>query len=568
MRARSVRIPWGRATHGPGYARCRPTPPDPWHHGPVRASSDPAAAISYWLRDPAPPGTADPPLATGEHLDVDVAIVGGGFTGLWTAIALTDTDPAIRVAVLEMETVAFGASGRNGGFCEASLTHGLANGIRHFPDELERLEREGIDNLHGLIDFTRAHGIDCDLEETGTLALADQPHQVDEFRAWVDEAAEYGEHLEFLDGEAARAEVHSPLWHAALYRPPGRDILVDPARLCRGIARVARERGVRIHEQTRVTNLERRAGGVLLTTADGATVRAGHVVVATSAYSGWLRRLSPVFVPVYDYVLVSDPLTPDQRASIGWARRQGLSDANNQFHYFRLTADDRILWGGYDAIHHYGSRVAPELDRRPAHLREARGPVLPGVPAARWPGLPLSLGRRDRHDVAFHGDLRSDDGRSGDVCPGLHRPGRRREPLGGWRGPRLHPPTRRGSPAASPREQSAGPVPARAPALRGRGDGPARTRPRRPQRGAARSSSSRPSTPSGSASTPRAPGSGRPHRCTARSPYGHGRSRARAAPDSDRTTRRPSAPTCPRTVAPVAPTMAPSSRTARVDGPP
>ncbi len=321
------------------------------------------APVSFWLREPGPP--ADPPLAPGEHLEVDVAIVGAGFTGLWTAIALTDTEPTLRIAVLEAETVAFGASGRNGGFCEASLTHGLANGIRHFPDELARLEREGIENLHGLIAFTREHGIDCDLEETGTLALADQPHQVDEFRAWVDEAAVYGEHLEFLDRDAAREEVHSPLWHAGLYRPPGRDILLDPAKLCRGLARVARQRGVAVREHTSVTRLERRAGRVAITTSSGATVRAGHVVVATSAYSGWLRRLSPLFVPVYDYVLVSAPLTPAQRADIGWDRRQGLSDGNNQFHYFRLTADDRILWGGYDAIHHFGSRVGPELDDRP-----------------------------------------------------------------------------------------------------------------------------------------------------------------------------------------------------------
>ncbi|MGP1674936.1 MAG: NAD(P)/FAD-dependent oxidoreductase, partial [Candidatus Limnocylindrales bacterium] len=312
--------------------------------------SDPTP-ISYWLRDPAPPEVSDPPLAPGEERAVDVAIIGAGFTGLWTAIALTDTDPTLRVAVLEAETVAYGASGRNGGFCEASLTHGLANGIKHFPDELERLEAEGIDNLAGLIGFTREHGIDCDLEETGTLALADQPHQADEFRAWVDEAAAYGEHLEFLDRAAARAEVHSPLWHAGLYRPPGRDILVDPAKLCRGIARVARGRGVTVHEHTRVTGLERRAGGVWLTTSGGATVRARHVVVATSAYSAWLRRLGFLFVPAYDYALVSEPLTPDQRAAVGWRQRQGLSDANNQFHYFRLTADDRILWGGYDAIH-------------------------------------------------------------------------------------------------------------------------------------------------------------------------------------------------------------------------
>jgi glycine/D-amino acid oxidase-like deaminating enzyme len=333
------------------------------HHARVTHSTAP---ISFWLREPAPPDIADPPLQAGKHLDVDVAIVGAGFTGLWTAIALTDTDPGIRVAVLEMASVAFGASGRNGGFCEASLTHGLANGIKHFTDELERLEREGIDNLQALVAFTREHDIDCDLEETGVLALADQPYQVDEFRAWIDEAAEHGEHLEFLDRDAVRAEVHSPLWHAGLYRPPGRDILVDPAKLCRGMARVARERGVRIHEGTRVTGLERRAGGVAVTTASGARVAADYVVVATSAYSGWLPRLGSSFVPVYDYALVSTPLTAEQREAIGWRRRQGLSDANNQFHYFRLTADDRILWGGYDAIHYRGSRVDPSLDRRPA----------------------------------------------------------------------------------------------------------------------------------------------------------------------------------------------------------
>jgi glycine/D-amino acid oxidase-like deaminating enzyme len=376
-----------------------------WQDGCVTNDVDPATATSYWLREPAAPGVADPPLAAGEDLVVDVAIVGGGFTGLWTAIALTDTDPALRVVVLEADTVAYGASGRNGGFCEASLTHGLANGIKHFPDDLERLEREGIDNLQELIAFTREHSIDCDLEETGTLALADQPHQVEEFRAWVDEAAGYGEEMVFLDRAAAQDEVHSPLWQAGLYRPPGRDILVDPVKLCRGIARVARERGVRVHEGTRVTGLRRRASGVEVTTAGGATVRATQVVVATSAYSGWLRRLSPLFVPVYDYVLVSTPLTPQQRTSIGWERRQGLADANNQFHYFRLTADDRILWGGYDAIHYPGSRVDPSLDRRPATFDKLEAqffrafPQLDGLAFPyRWGG---AIDTTSRFTVAF-----------------------------------------------------------------------------------------------------------------------------------------------------------------------
>ena len=359
--------------------------------------------ISYWLRDPSP--SADPPLADGERLKVDVAIVGAGFTGLWTAIALTDTDPSLRATVLEAETVAFGASGRNGGFCEASLTHGLANGIKHFPDDLERLEREGIENLAALVAFTREHAIDCDLEETGVLALADQAYLVDEFREWVDEAARYGEQLEFLDRDAAQAEVHSPIWQAGLYRPPGRDILVDPAKLCRGIARVARERGARIHERTRVTKLERVAAGVVVRTANGATVRADHVVVATSAYSGWLKRLSSLFVPVYDYVLVSDPLTPGQRESVGWKRRQGLSDANNQFHYFRLTADDRILWGGYDAIHHYGSKVGPEQDRRPASFDKLEAQFFRTFPQLDGLGFPYRWGgaidTTSRFTVAF-----------------------------------------------------------------------------------------------------------------------------------------------------------------------
>lgn len=344
--------------------------------------------VSYWLREAGP--IVGPSLD--RAIEADVAIVGAGFTGLWTAIALTDTDPGLRVVVLEADTVAFGASGRNGGFCEASLTHGLANGIRHFPDELDRLEREGLDNLRDLVAFTRSNGIDCDLEETGTLAIADRPYQVDAFREWVETAAEHGEQLEFLDRDAVQAEVHSPLWQGGLYRPPGRDVLLDPVRLCRGLARVAAERGVEVYEHSRVTRVARRAGGVVVETASGGQVRADHVVVATSAYSGWLRRLQPIFVPVYDYALVSEPLREGERASIGWHRRQGLSDANNQFHYFRLTADDRILWGGYDAIYHFGDRVSPELDVRPATFDKLEAQFFAAFPQLRGLRFPYRWG--------------------------------------------------------------------------------------------------------------------------------------------------------------------------------
>jgi glycine/D-amino acid oxidase-like deaminating enzyme len=189
-------------------------------------SGDPGSAVSYWLAA-SPAGPPRPPLRGATV--ADVAIVGAGFTGLWTAIALTDTDPSLRVVVVEQETVGFGASGRNGGFCQASLTHGLANGLRHFPDEIDVLEREGIANLRELVAFTREHGIECDLEETGGLAVADQAHQVEEFRAAVDEAAEHGEELVFLDRAAVQAKVHSPIWQAGLYQPPGRDVILLPA---------------------------------------------------------------------------------------------------------------------------------------------------------------------------------------------------------------------------------------------------------------------------------------------------------------------------------------------------
>jgi glycine/D-amino acid oxidase-like deaminating enzyme len=355
--------------------------------GPEEATA--AGAISYWLAGSAA-GPVRPALST--DVSADVVIVGGGFTGLWTAIALTDTDPTLRVVVLEAETVGYGASGRNGGFCSSSLTHGLANGIRHFPEELAMLEREGVANLRSLIDFTRANAIDCDLEETGILDVADQPHQVDEFKAWVDEAAAWGDVMEFMDCERIREEVRSPLWLAGLYRPPGRDAILDPAKLVRGLARVCEERGVTIHERSRVSSVDRAAGRVRVGTAAGPSVAAAHAVVATSAYSGWMRRLSAQFVPVYDYVLVSDPLTADQRASIGWVRRQGMADANNQFHYFRLTADDRILWGGYDAIYHFGNGVGSQFDQRPTTFAKLEAHFRAAFPQLAAVGFPYRWG--------------------------------------------------------------------------------------------------------------------------------------------------------------------------------
>jgi glycine/D-amino acid oxidase-like deaminating enzyme len=228
-------------------------------------------------------------------------------------------------------------------------------------------------------------GIDCGLELTGDVVVALEPHEEE----WLVEAAEelgrFGHEAELLDGEAVRAELGSPLYRSGLWQRSG-SALVDPARLAFGLARLARELGVRVHEQSRVTELREAPGAVEVLTAEG-SVRARGAVLSTGAYRPLVRASRQRIVPVYDYVIVSEPLSADQRAAIGWRRRQGFSDAANHFHYYRLTADDRILWGGYDAVYHYGSAVGDHLEQRDAvheQLAQHLFAVLPQLEGLRF----------------------------------------------------------------------------------------------------------------------------------------------------------------------------------------
>jgi glycine/D-amino acid oxidase-like deaminating enzyme len=292
----------------------------------------------------------------------DLAIVGAGFTGLWAALQALEDDPGRDVVILEGERVAFGASGRNGGFCEGTLTHGLENGMRRFPREIDRIEREGDENLEGLVASIERYGIDCSWEPTGTLMVADEPHQV----AWCRDAAERmtarGYDAHFLDRDAVRAEVDSPTYLAGVWRKD-RGGQVDPARLAEGIAVAASSLGARIFERSPVRSMSDDGDAVVLRTALG-TVRARRVILATNAFPPLERRIRRYMLPVYDYVLMTEPLSPPQKEAIGWRNRQGLADMRNRFHYYRLTDDDRILWGGYDAIYHWNNAVDPSLERR------------------------------------------------------------------------------------------------------------------------------------------------------------------------------------------------------------
>ena len=266
--------------------------------------------------------------------------------------------------VLEGERVAFGASGRNGGFCEASLTHGLDNGIQRFPTEIERIEQEGRDNLAGIAEAIERYGIDCAWEPTGTLVVATEPHQVQWCRDAVPHLAEHGHDVAFLDRAAVRAEVGSPTYIGGFWRKDG-GACIDPARLAWGLAAAAERLGARIHEHSTVTAITDDGDAVILRTALG-RVRARRVILATNAYPPLAKKLQRYILPVYDYVLMTEPLGAERKAAIGWANRQGLADMTNQFHYYRLTEDDRILWGGYDAIYHWNNSVDPRHERRDA----------------------------------------------------------------------------------------------------------------------------------------------------------------------------------------------------------
>ncbi|MFF0367259.1 NAD(P)/FAD-dependent oxidoreductase [Micromonospora sp. NPDC005087] len=331
-----------------------------------RALAD-AAPVPYWLDRPDRPDPL-PPLAGPQH--ADLLVIGGGYSGLWAALLAKQAEPDRDVLLVDAGTCGWAASGRNGGFCAASLTHGLANGVDRFPDEVGELDRLGRENLDAIAATIAEFGIDCDFERTGELAVAVEPYQLAGLAADAELARRYGHQVRLLDRDEVRAEVNSPTYLGGMV-DADRVAMLDPAKLAWGLRRACLDLGVRVHEHTRVTGLRADGAALYARTAGGpdaapGSVRARRVVLATNAFPPLLRRLRAYLVPVYDHVLMTEPLTPAQRDAIGWRNRQGLADTGNQFHYYRITSDGRILFGGYDAVYHYGNRVAPELEQRPA----------------------------------------------------------------------------------------------------------------------------------------------------------------------------------------------------------
>ncbi|MFD3478092.1 NAD(P)/FAD-dependent oxidoreductase [Streptomyces sp. NPDC058695] len=341
-----------------------------------------AKPLSYWLDDPGKP-QAQPALTGDERCDL--LVVGGGYSGLWTALLAKERDPGRDVVLLEGQEVGWAASGRNGGFCAASLTHGVANGLARWPGEIAKLEELGNRNLDAIEEAVARYSIDCDFERTGELDVATEPHQVTELQEFHQELTEAGlaDGTELLDADATREQVDSPTFLGALYDRRGVAML-HPAKLAWGLKQACLDLGVRFYEHTPALELSSSGAGTAVRTPYG-RVFAQHVALGTNVFPSLVKRVRSYTVPVYDYALMTEPLTDDQLASIGWKNRQGLGDSANQFHYFRLSADNRILWGGYDAIYPYGGRVRAEYDHRPETYAKLAGqfftcfPQLEGV---------------------------------------------------------------------------------------------------------------------------------------------------------------------------------------------
>ncbi|MFI2714338.1 NAD(P)/FAD-dependent oxidoreductase [Micromonospora sp. NPDC018662] len=355
----------------------------------------PYQELSHWLSDLDEPLIPRPGLPG--DTDADVAIVGAGYTGLWTAYYLVEADPTLRVVVLEREIAGYGASGRNGGWCSALFPTSLpALARRHGRDRALAMQRAMHDTVREVGRVAAAEGIDCDWQAGGTVVLARTGTQLGRARAALEEARAYGladDDLVLLDAAEAAARCAADGVRGGTYTP--HCATVQPAKLVRGLARAVERRGVRVFERTPVTALR---PGAAVTPAG--VVRAQVVVRATEGFTPGLPGHRRAVAPVYSLMVATAPLPAETWAGIGLAERETFSDYRHLIVYGQRTADGRLAFGGRGAPYHYGSRVRPDFDREPrvfAALRRTLAELFPAlgpdVPVTHAWGGPLGVAR-------------------------------------------------------------------------------------------------------------------------------------------------------------------------------
>jgi glycine/D-amino acid oxidase-like deaminating enzyme len=347
--------------------------------------------VSFWMSTVDTPTTPRPELP-GDR-DVDVAIVGAGYTGLWTAYYLKRADPGLRIAVLEKEIAGFGASGRNGGWCSALFPKSAAAlARRHGTEQARALYAAMQSTVDEVGRVAAAEGIDCHYAKGGSVYVARTPVQLERARAEVHEAAEYGLETALLSAGEARGRLGASNVLGGTYTP--HCAAIQPARLVRGLAGAVVRHGVELYERSPV--LELRPGAAV--TATG-TVRADVVVRATEGYTPGLPGYHRAVAPLYSLMIATAPLPDSFWSEAGLARRETFSDYRHLIIYGQRTADNRLAFGGRGAPYHFGSRVTPGFDREPQVFAALRAtlvdlfPALEGVDIEYAWGGPLAVPR-------------------------------------------------------------------------------------------------------------------------------------------------------------------------------
>jgi glycine/D-amino acid oxidase-like deaminating enzyme len=288
--------------------------------------------------------------------ECELLIVGGGFTGLWAAMQAKERKPEADIILIEQTFVGDGASGRNGGFLSSTLAHTQTNTEARFADEAERLTELGIQNMREFLETLERYDIDARYEKTGEMFVALSAEAAKRMYAEYQQAISEGEDVVWFDKDSLREQVNSPTFHAGLWERDGQDGVIDPARLCWGLKDVlARQLGVRIFENTRLLDVAPLGKNAMRATCEGGVILSDKVLLATNAYTSKIGKIRRSVLPVWDYQIATEPLTDEQLDRIAWGKksRHALADYVNMFHYFRLTKDNRITWGGGGAVRYY-----------------------------------------------------------------------------------------------------------------------------------------------------------------------------------------------------------------------
>jgi glycine/D-amino acid oxidase-like deaminating enzyme len=314
---------------------------------------------TYWL-DSLDPVADEATLE--QDTSCDLLVIGGGFCGLWAAIQAKEQDPERNVVLIEAKSVANGASGRPAAIMSTSVMHGIDNTERIFPSDVAELEQLGRENMDGFQQTVERYGIDCDLEWGGEMKVSIG----DEGLATVEEDYQlylkYGHEAVKLDKAGMQAEIKSPLFHGGAWSKK-RSGTVHPGKLVRGLKQAALKLGVRLYENTPQLSNHKTGEGIVVETP-GAKITARKVLLATNAWAAGHRHISRRVAAIRDRIVVTEPLTEEQMQKVGWQHRQGIYDTRTQLNYMRLTADNRILFGGR-LDYFYGNDTDPALDKTP-----------------------------------------------------------------------------------------------------------------------------------------------------------------------------------------------------------